>query len=121
MDFYKYDVSKNSDKLKKLIAEHPDYDIVVLAGEEANGGDYSWMFCSDIRFDVGELLTVETPYDDEIICCDRDDFEEGMQGWLCDQDEYAGLSDAEFDKRLQEEIAKYDPYWKKVITIWATN
>lgn len=34
MEFYKNDVSKNTDELKRLIAEHPDYDIVVLAGEK---------------------------------------------------------------------------------------
>ena len=47
-------IAKNTEKLKELIAEHPDYQIVVLAGEEANGGDYSWMYCSDISFDVGD-------------------------------------------------------------------
>ena len=32
-------LSKSTEELKKLIAEHPDYPIVVLAGEEANNGD----------------------------------------------------------------------------------
>ena len=31
-----------SDKLRQLILEHPDYMIAVVAGEEANTGDYSY-------------------------------------------------------------------------------
>lgn len=119
--FYEYKVSQKTDELKRLIAEHPDYPIVVLAGEEANGGDYNWMFCSDIGFDVGEILNVATPYNEEIICCDRDEFFENMQEWLEDDEAFEGLSDEEFDKKLQEEVAKYEPYWEKVIVIWATN
>ena len=45
-------ITKKTDELKKLIAEHPDYPIVVLAGDEANDGDYSWMYCSSISFEV---------------------------------------------------------------------
>lgn len=119
-------LAKNTEELKKLIAEHPDYPIVVLASEEANSGDYFWMYCSDISFGEGELLEAETPYNDEIVCADRDDFEENMQDWLCDKlyDEgvdVKNMPDAEFNKLLKAEIAKYDPYWKKVITIWAAN
>ena len=119
--FFEYKVSQKTDELKKLIAEHPDYPIVVLAGEEANGGDCYWMFCSDISFRLGEILNVEPPYNEEIICCDRDDFYENMQEWLEDDDEFKDLSDEEFDKKLQEEIAKYEPYWEKVIEIWVDN
>ena len=119
-------LTKSTEELKKLIAEHPDYPIVVLASEEANSGDYSWMYCSDISFGVDELLDVEPPYNDEIVCTDRDEFEERMSDWLfdklCDEGVDAQkMPDAEFDKLLKEEIAKYDPYWKNVIAIWAAN
>ena len=121
-----FDVTKNTDDLKKLIAEHPDYPIVVLAGEEANSGDYYWMYCSDIRFGLGEILTVQAPYNDEIVCGDRDSFEEEMSDWLFYKLEGDGVDvdnmpDEEYEKILKEEIAKYEPYWKKVIAIWATN
>ena len=42
-----YSMAQNTDRLKQLIAEHPDYPIVVLAGEDANNGDYGWMYCTD--------------------------------------------------------------------------
>ena len=118
---FKHNITRSTDDLKRLILEHPDYPIVVLAGEEANGGDYSWMFCSDISFSVGEVLTVETPYDAEIVCCDRDTFYEEMQSWLEDRPECAEMTDAEFEERLQREPEKYDDYWEKVIVVWASN
>lgn len=120
------ELTKNTDELKRLISEHPDYPIVVLAGEESNGGDYCWMYCSDIRFDLGEILTVDAPYNDEIVCCDRDVFEEEMSDWLFYKLENDGVDldnmpDEEYEKILKEEIAKYEPYWKDVIMIYADN
>lgn len=119
---YQLDISKKTDELKRLIAEYPDYEIAVLAGEEANGGDCSWMFCSKVSFSVGEILDAETPYsNNDTVCCDRDEFKEAMQSWLEDREDTQNLSNDEFYTLLNEEIAKYDSYWKKVITIWATN
>lgn len=120
------ELTKNTDELKRLISEHPDYPIVVLAGEEANSGDYCWMYCSDIRFNLGEILTVEAPYNDEIVCSDRDSFEEEMSDWLFYKLEDDGVDvdnmpDEEYEKILKDEIAKYDPYWKDVIMIHADN
>ena len=115
------DVIKNSDELKKLIAENPDLPIVVLAGDEANNGDYNWCFCSTLYFEITEILTVETPYDaeDERAFMDRDYFEERMEDCLCDDDRFA--DDAEREAFMKTEMQKYDPYWKKVIAIYADN
>lgn len=44
-----------------------------------------------------------------------------MRDYLYDLPENKGLSDEEFDRRLKEEVAKYEPYWKKVIAIYADN
>lgn len=118
------DLAKNTDELKKLIAEHPDYPIVVLASEEANTGDYSWSYCSDICFSVGEILDCECPYDEEFVCTDRDEFDERFEEWLWDQmcyEDCAGdgvePSEDEFQAKLKEEKEKYEPFWKKVICI----
>ena len=61
-----------------------------------------------------------------MVCTDRDDFEERMSDWLYEKlyDEGVDVDqmpDAEFEKRLKEEIAKFDSYWKDVIAVWATN
>lgn len=110
-------LTKNTDELKRLIAEYPDYPIAVLAGEEANGGDYSWMFCSSIRFGVGEMLDTDYfDYNDEIIT-DRDRLEELIEDRLYDE----GLEGDALDKAIKEKIAELEPYWIDVICIWADN
>lgn len=57
------ELTKSTEELKKLIAEHPDYPIVVLAGECANSGDFAWMYCASISFGIEEILDCETPYE----------------------------------------------------------
>lgn len=121
----------DSTELKKLISDHPDYPIAVVCSEDVNCGDYSWMYASDIRFSVGEILDCEQPVDDCRIYNDRDDFEEDLEEWLwdymcdklfCDGPYDDGEpSEEEFQKKLKEEIAKYDPYWKDCIIIYADN
>ena len=107
-------ITKETDDLKKLIAENPDLPIVVFAGNDANDGDYSWTCCSCISFSVDEILE----YDDAVFT-DRDEFEEKIADDLCS--EYADKPDEEFESAIAREVRKYDPYWKKVIAIWATN
>lgn len=123
-----FDLAKHTGELKKLIAENPDYPIVVIAGKEANGWGYTWMFCSDISFSIGEILDCECPYETDFVCTDREDFEERFEEWLWDKmcyEDNAGdgvePNEEEFQKRLKEELAKYEPLWKKVIAIYATN
>lgn len=108
-------------ELKKLIAEHPDYPICVLAGEETNCGEYAWMYCSDIRFEVGEILDCEQPVNDQIVFNDREDFEERLEEWLWDELDQPDVEEPEFQKQLAEEKAKYEPYWKDCIFIFADN
>ena len=110
-------LEKRTDELKKLIAEHPDYPIVILAGENANIGDYSWMYCTDISFEVGELLDIDYfDFYDEIIT-DRDRLEEVVEDRLYDE----GLEGEKLDKAVKEKIAELEPYWIDVICIYADN
>lgn len=110
-------------ELKKLIAEHPDYPICVLASEDANTGDYGWTVCSKIIFSVGEILDCEQPVDDCRMFDDRDDFEEKLEEWLWDEfsSDYSEYTEEEFQKALKEEKSKYEPYWKDCIFIYADN
>ena len=112
-----YSLAKSRDELKKLIAEHPDYPICVIAGEEAIDGDHSWTYCSDVQFEVGEILDTDYyDYDDAIIV-DRDRLEEIIEDRL--YDEYT--DEEELNKAREEKIVELEPYWKKVICIYATN
>lgn len=116
-------------ELKKLILQHPDYPIVVLVSEEANSGDYSWMYASDITFSVGEILDKQQPFNQELIYSDRDSFEEDFAEWLwedlCtrmeDEGNDAELDDNTFERVLKAELEQYESYWKNCIIIRADN
>ena len=112
-------LSKETGELRKLILENPDLPIVVLAGEEANGGDYCWMFCSDISFCIDEILDCDYYDYGDAIFTDRDRLEEKIENDL--YDEYYDKSDEEYEKAIKDKLAKLEPYWKKVIAIYATN
>lgn len=112
--------TKQTDELKKLIAEHPDYPIVVLCSYEVCGDDdYYWWYAPRIRFCIGEILDCEQDVNDEKVYTDRDDFEEDLIDILGYNKDYAEATDEEFDAIVKAELAKYEPYWKKVIQIRA--
>lgn len=47
-DWLKGDLVHETEKLRKLIIENPDCPLLIFAGEEANGGDYSYMCCTEV-------------------------------------------------------------------------
>ena len=109
-----------TDELKKLIAEHPDLPIVVIVSSDVVADDdYAWWYAPDIRFTMGEILDCEQDINDEKTYIDRDDFEEDLADILGDSGDYDETTDEEFDKIVQEELKKYEPYWKQVIQIRA--
>lgn len=112
--------TKQTDELKKLIAEHPDYPIVVLCGMDVVPSDdfYFW-YAPTLRFSVGEILDCEQAIDDKKVYSDRDDLEEDMRNLLADDESFADLTDEEFDKAVQEKLKEFEPYWKDVIQIIA--
>lgn len=116
-------------ELRKMILEHPDYPIVVLVSEEANSGDYYWMYASDITFSVGEVLDKQQPFKQELIYSDRDFFEEDFEEWLW-EDLHKRMkeegSDCELDEEafqlvLKKELQQYESHWKNCIIIHADN
>lgn len=117
--FRTYALSKESDELKNLILENPDLPIVILAGEEANGGDYYWMFCSDISFSIEEVLDCDFYDYNDAVFCDRDRLEEYIEDML--YDEYCDKSDDEYDEAIKNKLTELEPYWTKVIAIYANN
>lgn len=116
-----YKLVHDAEELRKLIAENPDLPIVVIAGEEANNGDYCWMYCSDVSFGISYILDVNTPYDkDDSIFTDKSELMDAVTDFMADA-VTDGASEEELDARIAAEVAKYEPYWKKVIAIYATN
>lgn len=117
--FRSYTLSKKTDELKKLILENPDLPIVVLAGEEANDGDYCWMFCNCISFHIDEILDCDFYDYNNTVFCDRDRLEEYVADML--YDDYCDKPDEEYENAIKEKLAELEPYWTKVIAIYATN
>ena len=117
----KLNLVKDSTGLRKAIAENPELPIVVMVGREAALEEYGFTYCEVVIAEVGEILDCYTPWKEEIVYNDREDFEEDLADYLCDNPEYTKLSDEEFEKILEKEKAKYEPYWKKAIIVKADN
>lgn len=108
----------NTEVLKNLIHENPDMPLLVFAGEEANSGDFSWMCCTDVSVEKGEVLDCEGP-NDEFIYTDRDELEDDVGDAL--YTEVGDIPDEEYEKMLKERISKYEEYWTDCIILRVTN
>lgn len=107
-------------ELRKLIMERPDLPIVVLAGEEAAGPDYYWTYCENVSVSINHILDIKTPYDGDCVFCDKDTFKDTVSDALYNE-ETKQLSVEEYDAMVAAEVAKYEPHWREVIAIYATN
>ena len=108
----------NTVELRKLILENPELPIMVFAGENANMGDYCYyQYCNKISFRIQEIL--EGDLFDGYVYIYRKDFENDIADKLAPK--YKGKSDKKYEEAVQEEIDKYEPYWKKVIAIYVDN
>lgn len=114
-----YSLAKNSDELKKLILENPDLPIVVLASDDASSGDWAWTYCSSVSFHIDEILDCDFYDYDDTVFCDRDRLEEYIEDML--YDEYHDKSDEEYEAAIKDKLAELEPYWTKVIAIYASN
>lgn len=115
-----------TEELLKLAKEHPDYPITVLAGEGANaGGEYSWMYATQVSAKIEEALDCNTEWwKEEFVCTDRDDFEDYAYDriWVKLTDELGREPTSEEQEAAWKEIKEaHEPYWKKCIAITADN
>ena len=117
--FQEYRLSQTTDELKRLIAENPDLPIVVLASEDANDGDHNWMFCSKISFSIDEILDCDYADYGDTVFTDRERLEEKISDDL--YEDFKDAPEAEYDAAVAKRLAELEPFWKKVITIWASN
>lgn len=112
-------LTHSSDELKKLIAENPDLPIVVLVSDEANCGNWCWQYCFSVSFGLDEILDCDFTDDYDNIFTDRDSLEEYIDGML--YDEYCDKSKEEYDEAVKRKLEELEPYWTKVIAIYASN
>ncbi len=103
-------------ELRKLLLEHPELPLLVFAGGESNGGDYSWMSCSSVKAKIGEFLDCRQTVNDEYCFIERDEFEEAIEN----NSDFTG-TDAEFTEYIKTRMAEYEPYWKPCIILYVDN
>lgn len=117
--FTDYTLTQKTDELRKLILENPDLPMVILANEDSSNADYGWMFCSSISFHIDEILDCDYYDYDDTVFTDRGRLEEYIEDIL--YDEYCDKSEDEYETAIKNKLAELEPYWKKVIAIYATN
>ena len=110
---------KQTDELKKLIAEHPDYPIVVICSSDVVSDDYGWWYAPSLSFSIGEILDCEQSINDMKVYIDRDDFEDDVRDKVSWDDNLADDTDEAYEEKVQEILKQYEPYWKNVIQISA--
>lgn len=112
-------------EILELVKEHPDYPITVLVGEETNGGDYYWMYASNVSVHIEELLDCNTEWwDYETVCTDREEFEDHCADRIWDKlNEELGREPTDEEQEAEWEKVKeaHEPYWVKCIAIMADN
>lgn len=116
--FTEYKLSQKTDELKRLIAENPDLPIVVLASEEATCGEWAWTYCSGISFGIEKILDCEFYDFDDTVITDRSRLEEIIEENL--YDDYHDKPE-EYNAAVKAKLAELEPYWTKVIAIYASN
>lgn len=117
--YMEYSLSHKSDELKKLIAENPDLPIIVLASDDANNGNWAWQYCFSVSVGLSEILDHDYCDYDDTIFTDRDRLEEKISDDL--YGEYHNKSSEEYDEAVKRKMAELEPYWTKVIAIYASN
>ena len=109
MNNTKFECSLNdTTKLRKLIMENPDLPLLIFCGEEAWSGEFPYERAEAGRTEIEEL----TLYKDHWM--DKDDYEERLSDELCDREEYASLTDKEFDRMIKEKVEEAE-YVKAIV------
>lgn len=95
-------------ELRKLIIENPDLPLLIFCGEDSWTDQWRYEQAQVNSAMVDEL----TLYGD--LWLDKDDYEDRLRDDLCE--DYADLSDEEYDKMIEEKIAETD--FEKAIVIY---
>lgn len=98
-------------ELRKLIIENPELPLLIFCGENSWHDDWGYEQATVNGKPCVEELTL---YGD--CWMDRDDYEERLRDDLCDDEEYAQMSDRGFDAAVDKIIAETE--FVKAIVIY---
>ena len=109
MDNTKFECSLNdTTELRKLIIENPGLPLLIFCGEEAWSGEFPYEQVEAWKTEIKEL----TLYEDNWM--ERDEYESRLSDDLYDKEEYAHLTDKEFDRMIKEKVEEAE-YVKAIV------
>lgn len=100
----------------ELIKENPDLEIVVMANTQELTDEYGWLLLEKLRIEVADIYK---SLDNETLYFDEEEIVDEIRESLADKEEYAEMTDEEYDKMCEEKAKDY--FYKRAIVIWASN
>lgn len=102
---------KDCTELRNLIIKNPELPLILFVGEEAWNGEYDYSQAECSKAKIKEL----TLYND--MWMDRDEYEDTLSDNLAFEEEYAKLTDKEYDEMIKGKIANTE--FIKAIVLYA--
>lgn len=100
----------------ELIKENPDLEIVVMANTQELTDEYGWLLLEKLRIEVADIYK---SLDNETLYFDEEEIVDEIRESLADKEEFAEMTDEEYDKMCEEKAKDY--FYKRAIVIWASN
>lgn len=100
----------------EFIKENPDLEIVVMASTQEFTDEYGWFLLEELRIEVADIYK---SLDNEKLYFDKEEIVDELRKYLEDKEEYAEMTDEEYDKMCEEKAKDY--FYKRAIVIWASN
>ena len=100
----------------ELIKENPDLEIVVMANTQELTDEYGWLLLEKLRIEVADIYK---SLDNETLYFDEEEIVDEIRESLADKEEFAEMTDEEYDKMCDEKAKDY--FYKRAIVIWASN
>lgn len=100
----------------ELIKKNPELEIVVMASTEELTDEYGWLLLEKLRIEVADIYNSPT---NDYIYFDKEEIVDELREYLSDKEEYAEMTDEEYDKMCEEKAKDY--FYKRAIVIWASN
>ena len=100
----------------ELIKENPELEIVVMASTQEFTDEYGWFLLEELRIEVADIYK---SLDNETLYFDEEEIVDEIRESLADKEEFAEMTDEEYDKMCEEKAKDY--FYKRAIVIWASN
>ena len=102
------------EKIRELIAAHPSLSVVYFVQADCDG---EYGLATHSTAEVGIVLLCKGP-NDERIYTDEDELRDDIYSDVCMDPKYNGITDDEYDKLVDAELEKYEPYWEECIIVY---